>query len=353
MIRLTVLLFLLLVIGCSSAFAQCTFTPTIIPAQPILCPNGSDTLWTQEYEAYQWYKNNNAIAGATNQYHVVGQNDMLKQFKVAATLAGCTENSASVLVDGWVFLLPYVIQSGDLGTFDPNTQSFILCPGDTMILEMGQPYIENVQWFDSGNPISGANNSIYYITSSGSYTSCGAPAVCPDYLDCMLIPIEVTFSTTPAPAITQSNDTLFSTTAISYQWFLNSNIIPGATSKYYVPVISGIYQVSITNSFDCNLLSATYNYIATGSSYDNVPPFSFTIFPNPAKGLITIYISNALPEAFAVSVTDIFGKAVSSPLKSSGASNKIIFDTGKLTTGNYLVRISNNKQVVYEKLVVY
>jgi hypothetical protein len=353
MIRLTALLFLFLLIEWSSTLAQCTFTPTVIPSQPILCPNGSDTLWTQEYEAYQWYKNNNAIAGATNQYHVVAQNDILKQFKVAATMEGCTENSASVLVDGWVFLLPYVIQSGDLGTFDPNTQSFILCPGDTMILEMGQPYIDNVQWFDNGNPISGANNSIYYVTSSGSYTACGAPTVCPDYLDCMLIPIEVTFSTTPAPVITQSNDTLFSTTAISYQWFLNNNIIPGATSKYYVPVVSGSYNVSITNNFDCNLFSAPYNYIATGSLSDNVAPFTFSIFPNPAHDILTVFISNATPDAFAVTVTDIFGKTVSSPLKSSGAANKIIFDTGKLTAGNYLVRISNSKQVVYEKLVVY
>jgi hypothetical protein len=353
MIRLTALLFLFLLIEWSSTLAQCTFTPTVIPSQPILCPNVSDTLWTQEYEAYQWYKNNNAIAGATNQYHVVAQNDILKQFKVAATMEGCTENSASVLVDGWVFLLPYVIQSGDLGTFDPNTQSFILCPGDTMILEMGQPYIDNVQWFDNGNPISGANNSIYYVTSSGSYTACGAPTVCPDYLDCMLIPIEVTFSTTPAPVITQSNDTLFSTTAISYQWFLNNNIIPGATSKYYVPAVSGSYNVSITNNFDCNLFSATYNYIATGSLSDNVAPFTFSIFPNPAHDILTVFIRNATPDAFAVTVTDIFGKTVSSPLKSSGAANKIIFDTGKLTAGNYLVRISNSKQVVYEKLVVY
>lgn len=238
MIRFTILLFIISFMVLASAQAQCSFTPTVIPSQPILCPNANDTLWTQEYEAYQWYKNNNMIAGATNQFYVVTQNDILKQFKVAATLEGCTESSASVLVDSWVFLLPFVIQSGDLGYFDPNTLSFVLCKGDTMILEMGQPYVENVQWFDNGIPIPGATAPVFYVTESGSFTACGAPAVCPDYQDCMLIPIDVFFSSTPAPVITQSNDTLFSSSGVSYQWFFNGGIIPGAMSIFYEPALS-------------------------------------------------------------------------------------------------------------------
>ncbi len=352
MLRFSALPCLIMLMEWSTALAQCTFTPSIIPVQPILCPNATDTLWTQEYEAYQWYKNNNMIAGATNQYLVVTQNDILKQFKVAATLEGCTENSASVLVDGWVFLLPYVIQSGDLGIFDPNTQSYTLCPGDTMILEMGQPYVVNVQWFDNFNPVSGASNSTYYVTTSGSYTACGATEVCPDYKDCMLIPINVSFSNEPVPVITQSNDTLFSSTAISYQWFLNGTIIPGATSNYFVPVLSGSYTVSIKNSFDCSISSEPYNYSATGFLPEHATPFSIHIYPNPAHNLTTFFISSAQPDDITVSVTDLFGRTVSAPIQVSGKAIKILFDTGKLAHGNYLVRISGTNQVAYEMLVV-
>lgn len=350
----TVSLLLLIVISCRSYLAaQCTFTPTVIPGQPILCPGASDTLWTQVYDSYQWYKNNNPVAGATNQFHVITQNDMLKQFKVAATLDGCTENSASVLVDGWVFLLPYVIQSGDQGTFDPNTQSFILCPGDTMILEMGQPYVENVQWFNNGQPIPGANNTMYYVTQSGSYTSCGAPSVCPDYQDCMLIPIDVVFSNTPQPMISQSNDTLFSSAAPSYQWSFNGNLIPGATSQFYVPSSSGSYSVTITDNFNCSIVSGVFNYVATGTWTPGAGQFSFSIFPNPAREQFSVLFQHTPNDNYVITVTDLLGVEVTAPQKVSGSSTKAVVKTGLLRKGNYIVRVSNEVMMSYAKLLVH
>lgn len=353
MFRSASLLLLIMIICQNYLAAQCTFTPTVVPGQPILCPNGSDTLWTQVYDSYQWYKNNNPVSGATNQFHVVTQSDMLKQFKVAATLDGCTENSASVLVDGWVFLLPYVIQSGDQGTFDPNTQSFMLCPGDTMILEMGQPYVENVQWFSNGQPIPGANNTIYYVTQSGSYTSCGAPSVCPDYQDCMLIPIQVVFSNTSQPVISQSNDTLFSTVAASYQWSLNGNNIPGATSQFYVPVNSGSYSVTISDNFNCSIASNIFNYVATGTTTPVAGQFSFSIFPNPASSHFYMLFDHARKNDYIITITDLLGIEVTAPLKVSGSLTNVEINTSHLEKGNYLVRVSNEVKTSYSKLLIH
>ncbi|MEO6168097.1 MAG: T9SS type A sorting domain-containing protein [Chitinophagales bacterium] len=350
--RLSTILFLVTSLNLSSAWAQCTFTPTVLPSQPILCPNATDTLWTQEYEAYQWYKGSNPIAGATNQFYIVTQDDVLKQFKVAATLEGCTENSASVLVDGWVFLLPYVIQSGDMGTFDPNTQSFVLCPGDTMILEMGQPYTENVQWFDNGVPIPGANGTIYYITESGSYTSCGAPSVCPDYQDCMLIPIDVLFSSTAQPVITLTNDTLFSTGATSYQWFLNGNIIPGATSIFYVPIIPGSYTVAIADTYGCGILSDPFSFIGTGTSIISKTPFLFSIFPNPAHDFLTLLIEGSSEDNYVVTITDLLGREMNVAVIPSGTFNKLEVDIKQFPKGNYVVGIRSGGYISYKKLVI-
>src|SRR4030095_13559863 len=101
-------------------FAQCELNPTVSPSDPILCPGGTDTHWTKEFESYQWLKGNNVISGATNQIYVVTESDLLKKFKVVVTQQDCTDTSESVLVDGWVFLLPFVIQSGDQGYYDPQ-----------------------------------------------------------------------------------------------------------------------------------------------------------------------------------------------------------------------------------------
>ena len=107
----------LLIIGMSAAVAataQCPFTPTILPSDLILCPNESGTLTTQVYDAYQWNKDGSPISGATGQTLTVDQwADAGSSFTVSATLDGCTEMSAPVLVDGWVFLLPYVMHGGD------------------------------------------------------------------------------------------------------------------------------------------------------------------------------------------------------------------------------------------------
>jgi PKD repeat protein len=53
------------------------------------------------------------------------------------------------------------------------------------------------------------------------------------------------------PVITQSNDTLTSTPASGYQWYLNGNIIPGATSQFLVINQTGTYSVTISNPNGC------------------------------------------------------------------------------------------------------
>lgn len=71
----------------------------------------------------------------------------------------------------------------------------------------------------------------------------------------------VTVNATPAiPQISLVNDTLFSTPATSYQWFLNTVIIPGATDQYHVVSQNGFYSVEITDSVGCTALS-TADYI--------------------------------------------------------------------------------------------
>ncbi len=54
-----------------------------------------------------------------------------------------------------------------------------------------------------------------------------------------------------APVITQSNDTLTSTPASNYQWYLNGIIIPGATSQFIIINQVGTYEVVVSNGNGC------------------------------------------------------------------------------------------------------
>lgn len=54
--------------------------PTIINGDVMMCPEETDTLFTQEFDTYQWYKGGTPIPGANDQslvidyYHYVGNN---------------------------------------------------------------------------------------------------------------------------------------------------------------------------------------------------------------------------------------------------------------------------------------
>jgi hypothetical protein len=174
------------------AIAQCNFDPTVTPANLILCPDAKDTLWTQTYDSVQWLKDGNIIPGANNDYYVVDQYlDAGSQFSVSATDSGCTETSPEVLVDGYVFLLPFVQTSGNF-TIGTNGET-IICLNDTAWFELMPPYETNITWFNNGSPIAGADSSILFLTTSGNYTVQGAPAVCPDFIQQLGLTLEVDF----------------------------------------------------------------------------------------------------------------------------------------------------------------
>ena len=77
----------------------CSHTNTIFPNNLILCPNTTDTIWTQLADSYQWLDYlGNPIAGATNQSLEVYSG----YYSVITTINGCDERSPEMLVDGWM-----------------------------------------------------------------------------------------------------------------------------------------------------------------------------------------------------------------------------------------------------------
>ncbi|HYK44960.1 MAG TPA: T9SS type A sorting domain-containing protein [Parafilimonas sp.] len=281
--------------------AQCDLKATILPVRPILCPNGTDTLYTQEYDTYQWYKNKHLIPGATQRGYVITQDDVGYAFNVAVTKNGCADTSRRVVVDGYVFLLPYVIETGDVGVYDPSRDALIECPDDTLILTLGDPYTLSIQWYDNYKAIKGANEQTYYVTNSGSYTVCGAPEVCPQYNACETVPINVVFES-PVATISEKNDTLFASKAKQYQWFFNGKKIPGATERYYVPNAIGKYKVSTVDKYTCVAVSDPYLYATARVSK------IISVAPNPVKDILHLLIE--APGAIRLVLFDLYGNRV-------------------------------------------
>lgn len=318
------------------ANAQCNFIPVVSPNNIILCPNATDTLATTEaYDSYQWYKDDQPIAGANERYYVVHQfEDAGSYFKVEATLNGCAAFSEKVLVDGYAFLPPYIIETGDIGVYDPIRDVLVECSEDTLILTLGTPYTENIQWYNHYEPIKNATGQSYTVTHRGSYTVCGSPAVCPDYNACELIPLNIVFHRREA-SITEKNDTLFASAGKEYQWFLNGKKIPGATKSYLVPGRSGCYKVSITDKYSCTAISDSYVY--SRKQGQNV----IAVAPNPVHDVLHMRIKTE--GVTQIVISDLFGNRVLQVPFANYEQNILM---SNVHTGTYLVQLLNRQQQV-------
>lgn len=187
---------LLLLLPLTASYAQCPFTPSVV-GDTLLCPNQTvGVLSTQEYESYQWYRRNflsndtELLPGENEQNLSYPAESLPAYFSVEVSQNACTLRSEEILVDGVLFLLPFVIQSGEY-TFDGNTGIFSICQGDTLFLELGLPYDTNITWFKNGQPIADQSAMRYAVTTAGAYTVEAAPSECPGFIQPLGLVLDV------------------------------------------------------------------------------------------------------------------------------------------------------------------
>ena len=296
---------------------DCPFNAAVSPVDLMLCPGSTDTLFASPVgEMFQWYMNGEAITGATNAFYVVSSDsDVLDFFQVAVTIDSCTDMSDSVLVDGWVFNLPFISQSQNGTVIDGITH---ICAGDTLTLELS--YTENVQWFNNGEPIAGANSSVFLAAESGSYTASGAPAECPDYILLQGVPVSLQVDVPTVPVLTLSNDTIYANPMIvPYTWYLNGDPIANESNFFLVATEPGLYNASLVEG-QCSAISGPVAYgfvdtcgweaVITPNTVQLCPNESQTLTVTPGGGAYQWYrdglpVANAFGEAFTINaITD-------------------------------------------------
>ncbi len=117
----------------------------------------------------------------------------------------------------------------------------------------------------------------------------------------------VNFPAPAIPTISETTGVLTSTSATSYQWYLNGQQIAGATSQDYTPTQSGIYLVRIKDANGCvPQYSKGFNFTFTSKiqsqSFQNL-----VIYPNPSSSVFNI---QGLNGNYIVNVIDMMGKTV-------------------------------------------
>lgn len=189
------------------------------------------------------------------------------------------------------------------------------------------------------NPIAfGVSNTIYTVVISDA-SGCTASSS----QTIIILPLP------PTPVISVSADTLFSnvTGPYVYQWYLNGNPIPAATSDYYVAPTSGNYFLSVTTMEGCDMFSSSYPYFPT-----SVPNFSarnaIAVYPNPANESLYIDAGDEWQNNF-IYINDVTGHLV---LKLKLTDYKNVVDISSLDGGIYIISGQTDKGKFIQRFAV-
>lgn len=258
---------------------------------------------------------------------------------VVSDANGCQTSATVTIEDGD----PFQIQISANGSFD-------ICDGQSLVLDAGAGYAV-YDWSTGATvqTITVFNAGTYWVqVANGTGCWSNIDTVTVNVLD----PVTPEIIETPDGLLTCSNDT-----ALSYQWFLNGNQIPGATNVNYCPTISGNYYVQIIDSYGCTVDSYLSEYTFNDSSpcATGIEEYglSMNIFPNPSTGEFVVKYELSNESKLDLAVFDMLGKQVTSSIRINSMSGTQVIDLSSQADGVYMLRVGiNDKRVVQERLIL-
>jgi len=183
--------------------------------------------------------------------------------------------------------------------------------------------------------------------------------------ECLSAAASIPVQTTANPTITRVSDSLTSSAANVYQWYLNDNPIQGAISKSYRATINGLYKISTVNG-DCQTTSPNLlvlvrdpnGNIITDVQESNPKDINLKIssddnIENLIKGnSFYIQFSKIQTEGIALEIVNATGNKVFQiqNLINQQAPQRIT--TSNLSTGIYFIKIYANKKIYVQRVFI-
>ncbi|MBC8047587.1 MAG: PQQ-dependent sugar dehydrogenase [Fimbriimonadaceae bacterium] len=157
--------------------------------------------------------------------------------------------------------------------------------------------------------------------------------------------LTVTINNSPPfdATITIDENILTASDGVSWQWYLNGDVISGAIAQNYEATESGNYSVEITDANACVVLSDEINFTYVNIS---LPEYIHLIelYPNPANENIIIGISTSkLIDKIQLQISDATGKIVyTEQIKNIVGDFEKNIALQNLAVGIYKISLSGN-----------
>jgi len=211
------------------------------------------------------------------------------------------------------------------------------CAGNSVLLTAGGA--NNYLWSSSSTSqsISVSTSGNYFVTVTDG-NNCSSSAS-----------LSVTVNPNPpVPNITQILDSLVSDLADGYQWYFTSVVIPGATSRSYLPIQNGNYSVVISDVNGCTASSTDYPFILTGTG-SIAEKNEILIYPNPAGNQLAV--SSWKLAIHRVEVCDVVGQLILIKNQETSSQQQVVIDVSKLRAGIYFLQVKTEMGIVVRKFV--
>jgi PKD repeat protein len=255
----------------------------------------------------------------------------------------------------------FIAKIGDT-TLLPPVSAFL--PSDTVLCEKfcidftDQSLNNPVSWqwiFEGGNPSTSSDQNpttICYETP-GTFDVTLITTNANGISDTLTLNNYITVNANPfAPTITQSGNTLTSSSAPSYQWYLNGYLIPGATDQNYTITQAGLYTVEVSNENGCKSQSSFKAYLVGIESLtgDN----GIFIFPNPSEGSFVLECTDEMMSgSLKIEVLNSIGQQVfSSEEQMTSSSFKKEMNLGQLAEGIYFIEVKTDDLILKKKIMI-
>ncbi|CAN5354368.1 hypothetical protein BH09BAC6_BH09BAC6_19520 [soil metagenome] len=159
--------------------------------------------------------------------------------------------------------------------------------------------------------------------------------------------------TVSKPVITQTGSILNSSFSTGNQWYLNGAIIKGATNAAYSPLQSGNYQVAVTLSSGCTILSDNYNYAVVAIKPGTNTDIGLVVFPIPASNTMTIVFNAKASNDLTISIINAAGQIVYRDKQKLAAGNySRILDVSNIPPGLYTLKLLIGQKVYGSKVII-
>ena len=141
----------------------------------------------------------------------------------------------------------------------------------------------------------------------------------------------------PVAEIVYGNASLTTTqTFQSYQWYLDSGLISGATEQTYTPTIQGVYYCIVSQN-NCSVQSNEITAPFLSNSSFTVGN-KIKLYPNPSSDLITVSFDGIFEGNYTI--INVLGQTVVTEKGNAGNEKTLKISISNLKTGHYVLQMN-------------